>query len=244
MPRVAIALAASILCCCAPARADRPAGRAAGETAAVRAAAQPGELRTPAEPLPREPAEPLPATACPAGAGVGPRPWHARPVDLRAELPALLPRAIAWAEAASAEAAAAGRPLDRRETAIARRVGVRRPERVRVAVVAEMPVPADPALAAAARETGLLGPGTAGLTLGHAVLIRRGCESPRLLAHELRHVHQVERAGSLAAFLGDYLGQIVEHGYDDAPLEADARAWKERRGSFRGGLFQPPSPRE
>ena len=229
MPRAVTALAASILCCGTLALAERPFGRVGtGETAPA-GAVQAGELRTPAEPLPREPAEPLPAAACPARVRAGSRAWHAPAVDLRAELPALLPRAIAWAEAASAEAAASGRPLDRRETAIARRVGVRRPERVRVAVVAEMPVPADPALATAAGQTGLLGPGAAGLTLGHAVLIRRGCESPRLLAHELRHVHQVERAGSLAAFLRDYLGQIVEHGYHDAPLEAEARAWEEPR---------------
>jgi len=232
--RCLTALVASILCCCAPAAlAGRPAGDAAGP-AAGRPAPPPEELPAPAEPLPLAPAEPLPWTACTAGARSGPQPWHARPVDLRAELPALLPRAIAWAEAAGAEAAAAGRPLDRRETAIARRVGVGRPELVRVAVLAELPAPADPELAAAARETGLLGPAAAGLTLDHAVLIRRGCESPRLLAHELRHVHQVERAGSLAAFLRDYLDQIVEHGYHDAPLEAEARAW-EAEGGLAGG---------
>ena len=237
MIRAATALAVSLLCCCAPALAERqtgrPAGGAAGEPDKA-GATRLGGLRTPAEPLPRKPAEPLPAVGCPAEARLGPRAWHARLVDLRAELPALLPRAVAWAEAASAEAAAAGRPLDRRETALARRVGVRGPERVRVAMVAEMPMPADSALAAAARETGLLGPGTAGLTLGHTILIRRGCETPRLLAHELRHVHQVERAGSLAAFLRDYLGQIVDHGYRDAPLEADARAWEEPGRPPRG----------
>jgi hypothetical protein len=227
MFRAATALAASILCCCAPALADRPDVRAGGVPAAE-PAPHPGDPRTPAEPLPLAPAEPLPVTACAAAAGGGPRSWHPRPVDLRAELPVLLPRAIAWAEAAGAEAAAAGRPLDPAETAIARRVGVRRPRRVRLAVVAELPAPAEPALAAAVRESGLLGPGAAGLALGHAVVIRRGCESPRLLAHELRHVAQVERAGSLAAFLRAYLEQVVEHGYDDAPFEVDARAWEER----------------
>jgi hypothetical protein len=44
----------------------------------------------------------------------------------------------------------------------------------------------------------------------------------RLVSHELRHVHQYETAGSIAAFLGVYLAQIATVGYDNAPLEPDA----------------------
>ena len=36
--------------------------------------------------------------------------------------------------------------------------------------------------------------------------------------------HQYEEAGSIADFLPVYLKQIVEFGYDSAPLEVDARA--------------------
>jgi hypothetical protein len=43
------------------------------------------------------------------------------------------------------------------------------------------------------------------------------------LRHEFRHVYQVERAGSMEAFLKTYLEQIVEFGYDDAPWEVEAR---------------------
>jgi hypothetical protein len=32
-----------------------------------------------------------------------------------------------------------------------------------------------------------------------------------------------ERAGSISRYLPLYLRQIVEHGYDDAPFEVDAR---------------------
>jgi hypothetical protein len=86
-------------------------------------------------------------------------------------------------------------------------------------------LPTDTALRNAAVQTGLLGPGMIGLTLGYAVLIRRGHEaSPRLLSHEFRHVYQYEAAGSIAAFLPGYLQQIVAFGYVNAPLEADARA--------------------
>lgn len=49
-------------------------------------------------------------------------------------------------------------------------------------------------------------------------------ESVRLVTHELRHVHQYETAGSIAAFLPVYLQQILDYGYAHAPLEMDARA--------------------
>ena len=65
-------------------------------------------------------------------------------------------------------------------------------------------------LRAAALQAGLLGPGMVGLTLGHAIFICRGHKTRRLLSHELRHVHQYEQHGSIAAFLPVYLGQIVE----------------------------------
>ncbi len=144
--------------------------------------------------------------------------------DLAQLLPALMPRAIAWAQARSAELAAIGRPLSAHETAIAHAVGVQQAGKVRVATLAAQPLPADPQLRTVAIQAGLLGPEMIGLTLGHSIYIRAGHESARLLAHELRHVQQYEAAGSIQAFLPLYLGQIIQHGYHDAPLEQDARA--------------------
>jgi hypothetical protein len=48
--------------------------------------------------------------------------------------------------------------------------------------------------------------------------------SPSLLSHELRHIYQYEAAGSIAAFLPIYLWQIAMVGYEECPLERDARA--------------------
>lgn len=145
-------------------------------------------------------------------------------MDLRTELPRLLPRAIAWAEAQAAHVAESGRSLDDREVQLACGVGVAQPERVRVALVEALPIPEDLELRVAALQTGLLGPGMVGLTVGHSVLICRGHETTRLLSHELRHVHQYEQAGSISSFLPGYLQQIVAFGYAAAPLEQDARA--------------------
>jgi len=146
------------------------------------------------------------------------------PVDLRVALPLLLPRAIEWAVARSQEAAACGRSLSEREIAIARAVGVRQPELIRVYVVDSLPLPEDSALRAAALQTGLLGPHMAGLTIGYSVLVCRGNETVHLLSHEFRHVHQYECFGSIGAYLPVYLKQIVDFEYENAPFEIDARA--------------------
>jgi hypothetical protein len=48
----------------------------------------------------------------------------------------------------------------------------------------------------AAIHIGLLGPNTAGRTVGYGIFIAERC-TPRLLAHECRHVYQYEQAGSM-----------------------------------------------
>jgi hypothetical protein len=142
---------------------------------------------------------------------------------LREALPDLVPPAVEWAERISAAAALTGVPLNAAVQELARRVGVVRPENVRVSEAAELPFPEHPMLQAAATQTGLLGPHMSGLTLGYTVFVRTGHLNARLLSHELRHVAQYEAAGSIGAFLPVYLGQIVEVGYDAAPFEVDAR---------------------
>lgn len=145
-------------------------------------------------------------------------------MNLMHELPRILPGAVAWAEAQAARAAQVGESLTSLEQDMARSVGVAAPERVRVEIVERLPLPEDTALRAAALQAGLLGPNMTGLTLGHSIFICRGHKTRRLLSHELRHVHQYERAGSIAAFLPVYLRQVLEVGYQSAPFEADARA--------------------
>jgi hypothetical protein len=144
--------------------------------------------------------------------------------DLAAELPRLLPKVIAWAEAEASAAQRQGSPLDETGIRLARAAGVRRPELVRVVEGADLPFPADAELSFAATQAGLLGPQTAGLTLGYAVFVLKGHASARLISHECRHVYQYETAGSIAAFLPLYLGQLVLFGYEKAPFEVDARA--------------------
>ncbi|MGH7358868.1 MAG: hypothetical protein ACREJR_08645 [Candidatus Rokuibacteriota bacterium] len=144
--------------------------------------------------------------------------------DLAAQLPALLPRAIAWAQGTADLALAVGAPLPEPWQAQARGVGVIEPAQIRiVSLSGPIPMPRDPELRAAARQAGLLNPDMMGLTLGYAILIRTGA-GVRVLRHECRHVAQYERAGGLEAFLPLYLGQLVSLGYRNAPFELDAAA--------------------
>jgi len=151
-------------------------------------------------------------------------------MNLLEVLPAVLTDAVRWAEAQALDIARRGSPLTRRDLEIARAVGVQQPERIRLLEVEELPAPADGLLREAALHAGLAGARMAGLTLGHAVAIRRTCATVRLLSHEFRHVYQYEQAGSISAFLAEYLRQIAEVGYTAAPLERDARAHERNRG--------------
>lgn len=154
------------------------------------------------------------------------------PLNLAALLQPLLPAATEWAQACEAHILRDGRPLDRAGLALARAVGVKAPLLIRVQHVRSIPWPSDSGLRRAAMATGLLGPGVEGLTLGYGIYIvgrRRkapACGNALLISHECRHVHQYEQAGSIGVFLAEYLRQIVELGYEDAPYEVDARAWE------------------
>jgi hypothetical protein len=72
-------------------------------------------------------------------------------IDLHTALPALLPLAIQWAEDRSREVSIAGVSLNAYQTHSARRVGVQKPERIRIVSVQTMPLPDHPALRAAAQ---------------------------------------------------------------------------------------------
>lgn len=144
--------------------------------------------------------------------------------DLLSSLERILPAAIAWAEARAREIAETGVAPNPYCVDLAKQVGVQNPERVRFKIVDALPLPDDKDLRETALHAGLLGPGMVGLTLGYGIYIVRGHDSSRLVSHELRHVHQYELAGSIAAFLPVYLGEVARHGYMNAPLEQDARA--------------------
>jgi hypothetical protein len=143
--------------------------------------------------------------------------------SLAERLPALMPRVVARAMRESERILQTGQILASPGIAVARAVGVANPERIRVLEVPAIPAPEDPDLQEVAQEQNLIGPHTAGLTLGYGIFIVQGQLDVRLLSHECRHVHQIEAVGGLETFLPLYLMQIVKFTYDNAPYELDAR---------------------
>jgi hypothetical protein len=147
------------------------------------------------------------------------------PHGLLAQLPVIAPRAIEWAQRMSEEGARSGAVLSPALMEIARKAGVQHPEKIRLVVVDQIPLPDEPTLKAAALKVGLSQSSAAGLTLGYAVVVRRGWEGDiRLLSHEFRHVSQYEACGGIQQFLSRHLANLVEFGYEDSPFEVDARA--------------------
>jgi hypothetical protein len=91
--------------------------------------------------------------------------------------------------------------------------------------------------------------GSHGITIGRTVIVRAGHDSPYLLRHELVHVRQWRRYGTigfLARYLGAYaVGRMRRHGHKGAyrriPLEIEAD-WVARRSlatAVRDSADQP-----
>lgn len=154
----------------------------------------------------------------------------------------LLPRAIEWAESLETRLREAGSPLNPCQEAIASKAGIIRTDLVRVIEVERFPAPTDPELAKTAYVLGILSENAAGMAVGYAVVARKGYLNQRVLAHELRHVAQYERAGSVAAFLKVYLVELATYGYDRAPLELDALAFEASAFHVLVASFRSPDP--
>jgi hypothetical protein len=149
---------------------------------------------------------------------------NADPQPLK-DLAVLAPKAIAWAEALSATVTRSGAALTPLQRHIAVKSGVRDASRIRIVVTDRVPLPDEATLRAAAMKVGLSEEWAAGMTLGYAVIVRRGYENDvRLLSHEFRHVAQYEAVGGIAPFLTAHLQHLAQFGYENSPFEVDARA--------------------
>jgi regulatory protein YycI of two-component signal transduction system YycFG len=62
-----------------------------------------------------------------------------------------------------------------------------------------------------------------GLTIGRAILVKKGYKSEQLLCHELIHVKQYQDLGGIFNFLNKYFFQAAKYKYYDMPLEVEAR---------------------
>lgn len=145
--------------------------------------------------------------------------------DLQQRLPELIAAAIDWGRQCELEILQKGAPLTADGLRWAREVGVRDPEGVRVLLVPSIPIPDHNELREIAQSSDVIGPNAGGLTIGRGIYLRHDCAADvRLIAHELRHVHQYEILGGIPWFMSIYLPQVLSYGYESAPLERDAQA--------------------
>ena len=115
-----------------------------------------------------------------------------------------------------------GSPLTSTEKKFAKEVGIKNIDRIRVLKVnAIRPLPDELQEIA---ELYLNTDNSAGITFGHVIFTIKNCDFyNELVKHELIHVLQVERCGGLEKFLQEYISQVLLHGYENAPMEIEAR---------------------
>jgi hypothetical protein len=139
------------------------------------------------------------------------------------ELPKLLPRVLDWVKAEEKRALEQGTALSPAALDDARAAGVHTPESIRVCAVPEIPQPEHPRIKQLAAELRLITPQTIAITFGFGIFVRTGRATDReTLVHECVHVAQYEKLG-VEGFLMQYVVQIFKNGYDNAPMEREAR---------------------
>lgn len=138
-------------------------------------------------------------------------------------LPVFVRIAGKWVESHERRIMRDGVPLSEECLTDAAKMGVVRPEKIRLLRVERIPALNGSFIRLLAWWFPAISTNTVGLTLGHGIYIRSPWWDDRcLIAHECVHVGQYERCGSAAAFLTAYFTQCIEDGYPDAAMEQEA----------------------
>src|SRR2546423_2440595 len=118
----------------------------------------------------------------------------------------LVPLAYQWAKSQEDYILKYGAPLARDQIADAQRAGVEDTARIRILVVDRIPMPEDKELADAARHAQIITDASKAVAIGHGIIVRADSwQNRELLLHQLVHVAQCERSGSLESFVSEYL---------------------------------------
>lgn len=137
----------------------------------------------------------------------------------------VLPQYIAWASETEAAGLSLGQPLDEKQLVIAKEIGIKHPEQVRLVYVDEVPFPRDNIVLRLVGEAlGFIGEGIVNnaQVFGYSIYVRKGYPlTIPSLAHELVHVLQIERS-SLEQVITQHFADLVQYGYDNSPLEVEA----------------------
>ncbi len=143
---------------------------------------------------------------------------------LKRIVPTVAPAMTAWAETMERAAIENGAALDTLQWRDALRVGVKRPEKVRIIYVDALPHP-NAELTLLAKEIGVLTDKTDGITFGYGIFIKNNLpDIKRRVIHQLAHVCQYERLGEIRIFVREYVQCCLDFGYAHSPFELEAEA--------------------
>jgi len=146
--------------------------------------------------------------------------------DNNLSLEKLLPQYISWAMATDHKGIKIGLPLNEKEILLAKEIGIKFPKKVKIVYVDEVPFPYEnEQLKQMGLSFGFIGKGIVNQAqvFGYSVYVRKDLNFTfSMLAHELVHVMQVERAGSFANLVPQYFTDLAKYGYSKAPLEVEA----------------------
>ena len=129
--------------------------------------------------------------------------------------------AVCWVTEQERRILSKGRSLSTEEIEVARLLGVKHLDRVRVETVPGVPMPSG----FLDRVRRLIGFPAAPISLaaGHGIFLSDEVTENRfVLAHELVHVAQFERFGGIRGFLREYLSECLNLGYTNVSFETEA----------------------
>ena len=144
------------------------------------------------------------------------------PAEVRAKQDRLTPLALQWLNETESELLGKGKALSEENITMAETVGVQHPDRVRVVILEQFPMPANDVLRIEASKYGLGSEAEGGRTMGYVIMLKKKYANERwILAHELTHVAQQERMGR-DVFIRRFIAEHEMMGYRRAPLELEA----------------------
>ena len=133
-----------------------------------------------------------------------------------------IPKAVQWVTKMEQACMKFGQQLSPQGARDAQAVGVQQIGLVRVMVLSEIPLPSDPELRQFVLQSGLSD--SIGIAAGHGIVLTDRHGDRHLIAHELGHVVQYERFGSIERFLMAYVPEVVfPPYYPNGPMEREAK---------------------
>ena len=136
----------------------------------------------------------------------------------------LFPAVCEWIEQQENDIFSKGRCLTFNETQIAKNIGIKNFDIIKVFESEFVPQPKNKIILEMGEQFGLLNKErTKGICFRYGIFINKKATNKNLvLIHEFIHTLQYEKFGSVEKFLYQYIKECIELGYENSPLELEA----------------------